>query len=141
MLPLTLKRHAEEPLNLMEREFNRIFRNMWDGQALPDSAAYPVDIREDDQALIIEAELPGFKREEVDVSIDHDVLSIVAERKPAEKKGTEHLTERRYLRVERSFTLPCAVDESKVEAKLDQGVLYLRLPKTEASKPHKITLK
>jgi HSP20 family protein len=127
----------------MERVLDRWFRD-W---GLPPAAegdltgAYPVDIREEDGKLIVDAEVPGFKRDEIDVSIDRGVLTITAERKPAEKKGTKHLTERRYTRVERSFTLPCAVDESKVQAKLDEGVLHLELPQTEESKPRRIEVK
>jgi len=105
------------------------------------TGAYPVDIREDDGRLIVDAEMPGFKRDEVDVSIDNGVLTITAERTPHETKGTKHLTERRYTRVERSFTLPATVDESEVRAKLDDGVLHLELPQTEDNKPKRIEIK
>jgi HSP20 family molecular chaperone IbpA len=123
---------------------DRLFHPFW-GENFPWEAdlvgAYPVDIHEDDGKVIVDAEMPGFKRDEIDISIDRDVLRITAERKPAETKGTRHLSERRYTRVERAFTLPSAVDESKAQAKLDEGVLHLELPQTEESKPRRIAIK
>jgi HSP20 family protein len=144
MLPVAIRRRRgwDDPTSPMERLF-RLYRN-WE---LPSDAegeltgAYPVDIREEDGKLVVDAEMPGFRREEVDVNIDKGVLTITAERKPAEVKGTRHLTERCYTRVERSFTLPDPVDESKVNAKLDDGVLHLELPQTEESKPRRIEVK
>lgn len=105
------------------------------------TGAYPVDIREEDGKLVVDAEMPGFKRDEIAVNIENGVLRISAEREPAEKKGKSHLSERRYTRVERAFTLPAPVDESQVEAKLDEGVLRLEMPETEESKPKRIEVK
>ncbi len=145
MLPVLLprRRNDYEPLTLMRREFDRLFRDMWGN--LPEeremTAAYPVDIREEDDSIMVEAELPGFKREEIDVNLDQGILSISAERKSEEEKGKEHLNERRFTRVERSFTLPAAVDESNVDAKLEDGVLRLRMPKGEEAKPKRIEVK
>ena len=144
MLPVRLQRReaTEEPFSLMRREFDRFFRRMWgDGWADEELAAYPVDIREDDDSVLVEAELPGFKRDEINVTLEQGVLRISAERKAEESKGTRHLTERRYTRIERAFTLPGAVDESHVEANLDNGVLSLRLPKTSEAKARRIEVK
>jgi HSP20 family protein len=103
--------------------------------------AYPVDIREDDNNVYVDAELPGFKREQVDVTIENGILTIQAERQPDEQQGDSHLRERRYTRVARSFTLPNGVDENSVDAKLDDGVLKLTLQKSEQVKPRKIEVK
>lgn len=67
--------------------------------------------------------------------------TIAAERKSEEPKGTKHLSERRYTRVERSFTLPSDVDESQIDAKLEKGVLHLEMPKTEQAKRKRIEVK
>jgi HSP20 family protein len=127
----------------MERVLDRIF-GPW-GLDVPEegplTGAYPVDIREEDGTLLVDAEMPGFKREEIDVSIDNGVLRISAERRPEEPKGTSHLNERRYTRVERVFTLPKPVDPVKVEAKLDGGVLHLELAESEESRPKRIEVK
>jgi HSP20 family protein len=128
----------------MECLFDRWFRDWEHGAPVPQgelTGAYPVDVREEDGKLIVDAEMPGFRREEVDVSIDNGVLTITAERKPEQTKGTRHLTERRCTRVERSFTLPAPVDESRVQAKLEHGLLHLELPLTEESKARRIAVK
>lgn len=144
MLPTLLRRRREPASYTSPAEWmERYFRPWWpetfaEGEL---TGAYPVDIREEDSKLIVDAEMPGFKNNEIDVSIDNGVLNITAERKPEEHAGATHLSERRYTRVQRSFTLPTAVDESKVEAKLEEGVLHLELPETEESKPKQIQIK
>ena len=109
------------------------------------TATYPVDIREDDGRVLVDAELPGFDKDEVDVNLEQGILNITAEHKEEKQrqkeKGQPYLNERRYRRVERSFTLPAAVDESNVEAKLDNGVLHLELQKTEKPGARKIEVK
>jgi HSP20 family protein len=99
---------------------------------------YPVDITEDDDLLVIEAELPGFTRDEVEVSLDEGTLTLLAERRPSESTGTRKLSERRFTRVERTFTLPVNVDEGRAEAELRDGILYIRLPKLEGPRRGRI---
>lgn len=102
-------------------------------------APYGVDIREDADHLYVEAELPGFKKEEVDITLENQTLTISAERKvQTEQKGDWLLNERRYTRFLRSFNLPPTVDESTVDAKLHDGVLTVTLNKREETKPRKI---
>lgn len=140
MLPV--KRATEWPETYpVETALDRLFRPLWPEMFRAERemlTAYPVDISEEDGKLVVDAEMPGFSQEEIDISIDRGVLRIKAERKEEEKKGTKHLSERQYRRVDRAFTLPGPVDESKVEAKLDHGVLHIELPQTEESKPKHI---
>lgn len=141
MLPLAVRRRrfTDEPY----LPVSRFFRD-WLGEPLwspEERGMYPVDIREEEGTLYVDAEMPGFNRDEIDVSIDNGMLTICAERKPVEPKGTQHLNERRYTRYERSFTLPVPVDEGKIEARLEEGILHLRLPQTEESKPRHIAVK
>src|SRR5690606_7809254 len=96
---------------------------------------------EEDDHITVEAELPGFKRDEISVTMEQGVLTIDAERKVEEKKGHPQLNERRWTRVTRSFRLGQAVDEGKVDAKLEDGVLTLTLPKREEVKPRRIEVK
>ena len=146
MLPMT--RRGESPFDLL-RDFERAFDwPTWarggDGGQWPEqtAAAYPCDIREDDNNVIVEAELPGFKKDEVEVTMEQGVLTINAQRKHEEHKGEEqHLTERRFTRVTRSFRLPTPVDENDVKAELDNGILRLTLPKREEVKPRRIEVK
>ena len=91
----------------------------------------------------MDAELPGFKKDEIDITLENGTLTISAERSVQNKQegeGEYLLNERRYSRFLRSFTLPPTVDEAKVDAKLTDGVLHLVLNKREETKPRKITV-
>ncbi len=106
------------------------------------TAAYPVDIREDNDHVTLEAELPGFTTDQIDVTLENGVLRIDAQRDAGETpEGKKHLNERRFTRVSRAFTVPKTVDENKVDAKLDHGVLHLTLHKREEVKPRRIEVK
>ena len=141
-----------EPTHWFNRDFDRLLTGCCDDTDRTVTGVYPVDIREDDDNFTVEAEMPGFTKDQISVSIEKGVLSISAERntvpdatakaagEPSGDKSTSHLTERRYNRVHRSFTLPTSVDESKSQARLDQGVLHLTLPKIAEVKPRKITI-
>lgn len=102
---------------------------------------YPVDIRQEDGHLIVDAEMPGFKRDEIDVSVADDMLTIRAERSAEELKGRSHLQERHFTRVQRSFRLPTAVDPDSVDAKLEDGVLHLDMKESESERVRKIQVK
>jgi HSP20 family protein len=105
------------------------------------TGVYPVDIREDDDNVYVEAELPGFNKDEIDLNLEGGVLNISAERKQEEPKGTSHLQERRFTKVQRSFTLPSSVDENNASAEFDNGVLKLSIPKKAESRRRKIEVK
>ncbi len=135
----------EDPFQTMENRMNQLFRGMMEsvGGGEVGLGNYPVDVEEDDDQIVIEAELPGFKQEEIDVNVENGVLTIKAVRQPKESDGKKkrHMSERRYTRVQRAFTLPRTVDGSDVDARLDGGVLTLTLKKTEESKPRKIQIR
>lgn len=140
MLPTQLSRHLwDDPTETMRKELSR-----WFGGGFNEAdwvAKYPVDIRETEDAYIVEAEMPGFTKDQISISLENGTLAISAERKSEQQKGEQHLKERRYTKVARSFTLPTRVDESRVDAKLENGVLHLTLPKSEEVKPRKIAIK
>jgi HSP20 family protein len=103
------------------------------------AGTFPVDIREENDQLIVEADLPGYKKDQIDVSVEQGVLTIEAERTAVENQDSKrHVNERRYTRVARRFSLPQAYNTNEVSAKLEDGVLTLSLPKREESKPRKI---
>ena len=138
-----------DPFELAQREFDSMLSRFFGSRAFDrDSgvlAPYAVDIREDADHIYVEAELPGFAKEDVDITLENQTLTISAERKEERKEGDEKkgellLHERRYSRFQRSFTLPPTVDESKCDAKLHDGVLTITLDKREESKPRKITV-
>jgi HSP20 family protein len=83
-------------------------------------------------------ELPGLKKEEIEISLHDDTLTIAGERKREESSEQEFLTERLYGKFQRSLTLPTAVDAEKVKASYKDGLLQVELPKAEEAKPKKI---
>ena len=141
-----VQRGYVDPLDVIGREFdtalNRFFGQQNGGHQY--MAPYGVDIREDADHLYVEADLPGFKKDEIDITCENQTLTISAEHKEEQKEPKEHksgdwlLNERRYARFLRSFTLPPSVDVQKVDAKLQDGVLKLVLNKREETKPRKI---
>ena len=142
-LPTRVQRNVlADPFEAAQREFdllNRFFGSsqQHDGGRL---APYGVDIREDADHIFVEAELPGYKKDDVDITLENQTLTIAAEHKANqdEKQGDLLLHERRYSRFLRSFTLPPTVDEKSVDAKLADGVLTITLRKREETKPRKV---
>lgn len=146
-LPTRVQRNAD-PAEQAQREFDSMLGRFFGNRVLDDGnylAPYGVDVREDADHIYVEAELPGFQKDEVDIHIENQTLTISAEhRDKKEPKPTEKsewlLRERRYTRFQRSFTLPPTVDSQSVQAKLNDGVLLVTLNKREESKPHRITV-
>ena len=126
----------DDPFKVFDRELGSLCKATDGNSAKMDF--YPVDVREDDDHLFIDAELPGFAKDDVHVTLEKGILSIEAERKEEEVKGQKHLSERLYTKVSRRFRLPVEVDEGEVEAKLAEGVLHITLNKPAEVKPRKI---
>lgn len=99
-----------------------------------------VDIYEDKDRLILEAELPGMKREDFDISVENNVITLKGERKFEMKKEGDnyHRVERSYGSFTRSFTLPQTVTPEGATADFDNGVLCISLPKREETRARKI---
>ncbi|MDF2763171.1 MAG: hypothetical protein K0S81_149 [Rhodospirillales bacterium] len=92
-----------------------------------------VDVSETEREIQIVAELPGLKQEDVELSLDNDLLTLRGETSSSrdEKDKQYHLTERSYGRFERSFRLPETVDREKISANFENGLLTVTLPKSE----------
>jgi HSP20 family protein len=99
----------------------------------------PVDIEETDDAYVIEAELPGVKREDIDIELEGNELQVSGEVK--QREGKFRRRTRRVGRFELRVALPDGVDGSAVDAKLDHGVLTVRVPKAEKAQRRKIDVK
>ncbi len=144
-LPATITRsNGNDAFVDMQRDFDallgRLFGNAPQTTSGRRSAPYAVDVQEDDHGLYFDFELPGFKKEEIDITVDSNVLTVTAERKEVETKRETLLNERRYTYFSRSFSLPPTVASDQVEAKLADGVLHLQLAKKEETKPRKIAV-
>ena len=102
----------------------------------------PVDIAEEKDRILITAELPGFKDTEISLTTENGMLTISGERKfEKEENGKNyHRVERSYGRFARSFSLPNNVDPGKIEAKFENGLLRVELPKREDAKPRMIKI-
>ncbi|HMV49960.1 MAG TPA: Hsp20/alpha crystallin family protein [Blastocatellia bacterium] len=101
------------------------------------------DIYETDNEIVVKAELPEVKKEDVNVTIENNVLTLRGERKFSEetKRENYHRLERSYGEFSRSFTLPSFVDAGKVNAEFKDGMLRVTMPKREEAKPKPIEVK
>lgn len=99
-----------------------------------------LDVYEDKDNFVVKAELPGLKKEDIEVSLHDGSLSISGERKTESKheEGEVYRAERFFGRFQRTVTVPTAVAADKVKAAYNDGVLTITLPKTEEAKPKKI---
>lgn len=146
MLPVLTNRVQSWPEtgDWMDREFGRMLRRFWNegnGSQTAPTAMYPVNIWEDDDSVHVEAEMPGFKKDEIELTLEQGMLTITGERKQqseADKDENALLNERRFMRYQRSFTLPSTVDDQNVNAHLEDGVLHITLPKRAEVKPRRI---
>lgn len=147
-LPTRVNRgNYADPYDAVQREFDNMlgrFLGQQGGDGGQRLAPYAVDVREDADHFYVEAELPGFKKDDVDITLENQQLTISAVRKEEQEKkddkGELLLHERRYNRFLRSFTLPPTVDDQTVNARLNDGVLVITLNKREETKPRKITV-
>jgi HSP20 family protein len=128
----------------LHREVDRLFSDsfaMAGGRTAPSYPAINVWTNED--AAVITAELPGVDADDIDISVVNDSLTLSGERKAEglEEGDQYHRRERGYGKFTRSFQLPFNVEADHVEALFENGILHLSLPRAEADKPKKITIK
>lgn len=125
----------------LQSEMNRLFDRLG---ARGQPWSYPaVNVWEEDDNLFVEAELPGMDLKDLEIFVTgHNQLTIKGERRSvAPEKAAAHRQERPSGSFVRTLTLPFPVDDAKVEARLENGVLHITLPKHEAARPRKITVK
>jgi HSP20 family protein len=131
----------------MESLFDEMVgRGLWrtsEERPLRGSWVPAINILERQDAMVITADLPGLKAEDVEVTVEEGTLSIRGERKleEASEGETYHRVERLYGVFERSFTLSNSVDVDKIEARFTNGEMVLTLPKREESKPRSVKIK
>jgi HSP20 family protein len=133
-------------LRTLQEEVNRLFstnltRAFGDDEGIGRGAWSPsVDIFENKDQIVLEAELPGMKQEEFDLSIENNVITLRGERRFEKTQETDnyHRVERSYGAFTRSFTLPQTVSGEGATAEYNNGVLRVTLPKREETKPRRI---
>ncbi len=102
-----------------------------------------VDIEETGDSLNLYVEIPGLTKDDVQLTLENNVLTISGERTfDQERKGSNyHRVERAYGKFSRAFSLPTNVDAEKVKASFEHGILAVTLPKTDAAKPRRISIR
>jgi len=133
-------------LEALREQFERVLNEATKGEVKKDVAFIPtVNTREGDDAYYIEVDLPGVKKEDINIDVNEDVLTISGERKVKEEQKDDkfYKVESVYGKFERSFTLPEDVDSEKIEAEFKNGVLEIKIPKVQKVEktPKKIEIK
>jgi HSP20 family protein len=132
-----------QEMDQLQHEMNRLF-DATTKEHVFSSPSYPaINIWTNDDGQIISAEMPGIHPDDIDIDVTGDALSISGVRKPDEvaKEAHYHRRERNYGSFSRTVQLPFMVDTNKVEASFKNGILLISLPRAEADKPKKITIK
>lgn len=116
------------------------FMRMGSTMRVPDT-----DVAETRDEIRVVCELPGMRADQVELSLENNVLTISGEKREEREEGREedryHLTERRWGRFSRSFVLPREVDSDRIEASFDSGVLTITIPKSERARPRRIEVR
>lgn len=135
-------------LPTLQNRVNRLFDDMFPQIRQTDDMGLMewrpvVDTYEKDNAIVVNAELPGVKKEDISIDVKNNILTISGERKHEEKVNEDNFyrSERFYGKFQRSFSLPDNVDADKVDAVYKDGVLEVTIPKTEDSTRKKIEVK
>jgi HSP20 family protein len=134
-------------LSRLRREIDRLFEDPFAWATATTSFfegwTPKVDVYEDRDKITVQAELPGMKKEEIELSVHNNVLTISGERKQEQerKEGETYRSERYVGRFQRSVTLPQPVDAAKVDARYKDGILTVTCPKTEEAKRRQIEIK
>lgn len=122
-------------------EFFRGMMRPWRSDLAKQAPQIKLDVHEDDAAYTVKAEVPGVKKEDIDVRIDGNQVTISAEvkKESEEKKGKRVLrSERQYGYASRAFTLAADVDDAAAKAKYENGILELTLPKKAKSSAKRV---
>jgi len=148
LIPWT-NRDVARPLGSLQRHMNRLFDEFFGrdfaiepfrgvGEWIP-----ALDIAETDDAIIVKAELPGLARNDVELTLTDDVLTVRGEKKAENEEKTKsfHRVERSYGSFERSVRLSTSVKPDKVMATFKNGVLTVHLPKVEAARTRSVKIK
>jgi HSP20 family protein len=136
-----------DPANLFGlQRLNRILDEAFGGFPFQDQGTItstwfaPTDVSEDESSLQISMELPGVESDDVRLSLENNILTIRGEKRQRSEENNEriHRFERTYGMFERTFALPNTVDPDKIEARYENGILLVRIPKAERARPREI---
>jgi len=148
-MDIVRRRKAGGPLGHLRDEMDDLFGRFFEDWGWPLARAergtwWPAtDIAEHADAVVLKAELPGMKSDDIEISVVNNTLTISGEKKESAEEKSENYyhVERRYGTFRREIALPPGVDPDKVEAGYRDGVLTVTIPKTEKAKPKRIEIK
>ena len=126
------------------RTYDNLIENFFSSDVLPNRCTVPaLDIVEKENEIVVNAELPGVKKEDVKITFENNILTLSSEQKPSEvsEKDTVLLKEIRNSGFDRSVKFGYQIDAAKISAEMSDGVLTITLPKTEEAKPKQIEVK
>lgn len=124
----------------IREEFDRLLGGLTGGAISSEGYMPSADLEETDDAYLVDVELPGVKRSDVDVELAGRRLVVTGERKEKERTGLVRRSTRSVGRFRYEVLLPGDVDDSTCDASFDEGVLSIRIPKVEAQRPRKIDI-
>ncbi|MFQ5768079.1 MAG: Hsp20/alpha crystallin family protein [Acidobacteriota bacterium] len=131
----------------IQKRMNRLFedslnqsRDVDDKSMVSGNWSPPVDIYETGEKVVLVADLPGVRQEDLDIQVESNTLTLRGERRMQKDVNQEnyHRIERGYGTFQRSFTLPTNIDQDRIRAEHRHGILEISLPKAEGSRPKKI---
>jgi HSP20 family protein len=136
------------PVFGLRREIDKLFEDTFGNAGMPllstNGWLPAVDVKETDDALLFDLEMPGVAEDKLEITCEGGVLAVAGEKSSVRKEGEQgkwHIVERSFGSFRRSFQLPTNVQEDKIDATLTNGVLHVRVPKMELPKPKKIEVK
>lgn len=145
MTKLTLWKNQE--MNKLRKDIDHLFARLWSSFS---TSVFPgettgapfINLSETEDALTVEAELPGINPEDLDISVINDILTIRGEKfeEAVEDRGYYHRVERRFGSFSRAIRLPCSVNVEEIKATYKKGVLNIFMPKCKPEKTHSIKI-
>ena len=122
-------------------DFDTLFDDVFGNWGIRNSTYPTVNVYEDSKAFYVEAELPGYTSDEVNIDVEKHILHISSEKTEVKDEKKCVVRERGYIKFNRSFSLPEGINEEAIEAEFKNGILTVTLPKLPVEKPKKISVK
>ena len=129
-----------DAVSTLDRMFDDMMGSALGAATNPRTFNPDIDLRTTEDELLLVCDVPGFKQEDLDVTLHEHVLTIKGARKFESKPREQVVIGRSYGAFSRSFTLPSSLDEEKLSADLHDGVLTIRIPKVPKAKPFKVQI-
>lgn len=142
-MPSLIRWDPFRELAAVRTDLDRLFSRIGDGESrLPRQWSPTTDVIEQDDHILITAELPGVKDEDIDITVEDGMLRISGERRLEDEVSEDrfHRIERSYGKFERMFPLPPGVNEDDISASVAYGVLRVRIPKATTAEPKRIAV-